>query len=150
MCIILVVIFWTVVIIFIVVSQTLKMISQAESFICPDKQGTPEEGWRIWRLKHCVSMNNNKDKVNSLKNHNQNNTQKIPVTLCYKLLFQSKVYAKCIFFIPVIAKILNFLIHNKIAIWKHKKTDIRCTETSNIDIIFLMQRIDQIDQNIRI
>ena len=24
--------------------QTLKMISQDKSFLCPDKQGTPEEG----------------------------------------------------------------------------------------------------------
>ena len=33
-----------------------------------DKQGTPEEGWRIQQLKHCVSTNNNKNGNNSLKN----------------------------------------------------------------------------------
>ena len=31
--------------------QTFKMISQVESFICPDKQGAPEEGRRIERPK---------------------------------------------------------------------------------------------------
>ena len=40
-----------------------------ESFLCPDKQGTPEEGWKIQRPKHCVTTNNNKDKDNSSKNH---------------------------------------------------------------------------------
>ena len=49
-----------------------KMISQDESFLSPDKQGTPEEGWRIQWLKHCVTTNNNKDEDNSLKNHTQN------------------------------------------------------------------------------
>ena len=49
------------------------MISQVESFLCPDKQGTPEEGWRIQQLKRRVSTNNNKDEGNSPKNHNQNN-----------------------------------------------------------------------------
>ena len=42
------------------------MISYVESFLCPDKQGTPEKGQ--------VSTNNNKDDANSLKNQNQNNT----------------------------------------------------------------------------
>ena len=32
-------------------SQTLKIISQFESFLYPDKQGTPEEGRRIHRPK---------------------------------------------------------------------------------------------------
>ena len=32
-------------------SQTLRMVSQVESFLCPDKQGTPEEGWNIQRPK---------------------------------------------------------------------------------------------------
>ena len=50
-------------------SQTLKKISPVESFQCLDKQGTTEEGWRIQRLKHCVSTNNNKDEDNSPKNY---------------------------------------------------------------------------------
>ena len=54
-------------------SQTLKMISQVESFPSPDKQGTHEEGWRIQQPKHCVSIYCNKDEDKSLKNHNQNN-----------------------------------------------------------------------------
>ena len=41
------------------------MISQVESFLCPDKQETPKEGWRIQRLKRCVSTNDNKDEDNS-------------------------------------------------------------------------------------
>ena len=53
-------------------SQTLKMISQVESFLCPYKQGMSEEGQRIQWLK-CVSTNNNKDEDNSSKNHSQNN-----------------------------------------------------------------------------
>ena len=32
-----------------------------------DKQGTPEEGWRIQRPKHCVSTYHYKDEDNSLK-----------------------------------------------------------------------------------
>ena len=40
----------------------------------PDKQGTPEEGRRIQWLKRCVSINHNKDKNSSPKNHNQINT----------------------------------------------------------------------------
>ena len=40
---------------------------QFESFPCPDKQGTPEEGRRIKQLKRCVTTNNNKEKDNSLK-----------------------------------------------------------------------------------
>ena len=55
-------------------SQTQKMISQTESFLCIDKQGTLEEGWRIHWPKHCVSTYHNKDEDNSLENHNQNNT----------------------------------------------------------------------------
>ena len=52
--------------------QTLKMISQVESFLCPDKQGKPEKDWRIEQLKHCVTTNNNKDEDKSPKNHTQN------------------------------------------------------------------------------
>ena len=37
------------------------MISQVESFLCPDKQETPEEGRRIQRLKRCASTYCNKD-----------------------------------------------------------------------------------------
>ena len=53
-------------------SQTLKMISQIESFLCSDKQGTPEEGRRMEWPKCCVTTNNNKDEDNNLKNHAQN------------------------------------------------------------------------------
>ena len=49
------------------------MISKVESFLCQDKHGAPDEGWRIQQLKLCVSTNNNKDEDNSPKNHNQNN-----------------------------------------------------------------------------
>ena len=52
-------------------SQTLKMISQVESFLCPYKQGTTEEGKRIQQLKN-ISTYNNKDEDNSPKNHTQN------------------------------------------------------------------------------
>ena len=38
-------------------NQTLEMISQIESFLYPDKQGTPEEGRRIQRLKRCEKTN---------------------------------------------------------------------------------------------
>ena len=41
------------------------MISQVESFLYPDKQGTPEEGRRIQRPKRCE--NNNEDEDNSPK-----------------------------------------------------------------------------------
>ena len=34
-----------------------------------DKQGTPEEGWRIQRQKHSVTTNDNKHEDNSPKNH---------------------------------------------------------------------------------
>ena len=47
------------------------MISQVESFLCPDKQGIPEEGRRIQQVKHFVKTNNNKDEDNSLKNNTQ-------------------------------------------------------------------------------
>ena len=50
------------------------MISLVESFLFPDKQGTPEEGQRIQQPKCCVSTNNNKDEDNSLKNYSQNKT----------------------------------------------------------------------------
>ena len=48
------------------------MISQFESFLCTDKQGTPKKGQRIQRPKRCVTTNNNKDEDNSPKNHTQN------------------------------------------------------------------------------
>ena len=47
------------------------MIFQVESFLCPDKQGTPEEGQRIPRPKRCVTTHNDKDDDNSPKNHTQ-------------------------------------------------------------------------------
>ena len=50
------------------------MISQVESLLCSDKQGTPEEGQRIKRPKRRVLTYYNKDEDNSPKNHNQNNT----------------------------------------------------------------------------
>ena len=48
------------------------MVPQVKWFLCPDKQGTPEEGQRIQRLKCCVSTNDNRDVDNSQKNHSQN------------------------------------------------------------------------------
>ena len=42
-------------------SQTFKIISLVESFLCPDKQRIPDEGRRIQRLKRCVLTNTNKD-----------------------------------------------------------------------------------------
>ena len=50
------------------------MISQTESFLSPDKQGTLEEGRRIKRPKRFISTYHNKGKDNSSKNHNENNT----------------------------------------------------------------------------
>ena len=41
------------------------MISQVKSFLCPDKQGTLEEGRRIQRPKRCKK--DNKDEDNSPK-----------------------------------------------------------------------------------
>ena len=41
------------------------MISQVESFLCPDKQETPEEGQRIQQPKRCEK--NNKDEGKSPK-----------------------------------------------------------------------------------
>ena len=52
-------------------SQTLKMISQVESFLYTE---TPEEGQRIQRLKHVVLKYHTKDEDSSLKNQNKNNT----------------------------------------------------------------------------
>ena len=49
-------------------SQTLKMISEVESFLYSDKKGMPEKGQRIQKLK-CILTNNNKDEN---KSHNQN------------------------------------------------------------------------------
>ena len=44
-------------------SQTIKMVFQFESFLCPDKQGTPADGRRIQWPKRCEK--NNKDNDNS-------------------------------------------------------------------------------------
>ena len=52
--------------------QTLKMISQVESFLYSDKE-TPEEGQRIQKPKHCALTYHNKNEDNSPKNYNQNN-----------------------------------------------------------------------------
>ena len=54
--------------------QTLEMISQVESFLCPNKQGSLKESRGIQWLKCCVSTNNNKDEENSPKSHTQNNS----------------------------------------------------------------------------
>ena len=54
-------------------SQTVKLISQVESFLCPDKQGTPKEGRRIQWPKHCEKNNEGKD--NSLKTLTDKNHQ---------------------------------------------------------------------------
>ena len=60
------------------------MISKVESFLCPDKQGTSEEGWRIQWPKH--SEKNNKDEDNSLKTLTDKNHQALfqtnPSYLC--------------------------------------------------------------------
>ena len=42
-----------------------KMTSQVEAFLCPDKQGTPEEGRKIQQLKRWEK--NDKDEDNSPK-----------------------------------------------------------------------------------
>ena len=52
--------------------QTLKTISQIESFQCPDKQWRSEEGRRIQQPKRCITTNKIKDKDNSPKNYTQN------------------------------------------------------------------------------
>ena len=49
------------------------LISQVESFLCPDKQGTPEDGRRIQQLKR--SEKNNKDEDNSPKTLTDKNHQ---------------------------------------------------------------------------
>ena len=77
-------------------SQTLKMISQVESFLCPDKQGTPEKGQRIQRL-NVVSTYHNKDEDYSLKNHKQNNTspassQKFKHTIVFMSTIRTPFY----------------------------------------------------------
>ena len=47
------------------------MIFQVESFQCPDKQGTPKEGWRIQWPKRYVTTNNNKDEDDNPKINTQ-------------------------------------------------------------------------------
>ena len=47
------------------------MISQVESFLFSDKQGTPEEGQGIQYPKHYILTYHNKDEDNSKKNPNQ-------------------------------------------------------------------------------
>ena len=63
-------------------SQTLKMIFQVKSFLCPDKQ---------WP-KRAVSTNINKDEDNSLKNHTQNIAYQAS---SQKLLIQTKINESC-------------------------------------------------------
>ena len=55
-------------------SQTLKMISLVESFLCPDKQGTPEEAQRIQRPKPCEKKPN-KNENNNPKTLSDKNLQ---------------------------------------------------------------------------
>ena len=64
---------------FILNSQTLKMISQVQSFLCSDKQGTPEECQMIQRPKRCekdpIKMKTIVQKlllIKILKNHRRN------------------------------------------------------------------------------
>ena len=45
-----------------------------ESFLYPDKRGTPEEGRRIQRSKRCVLTYHNKDKDTHPKNRNQDDS----------------------------------------------------------------------------
>ena len=45
----------------------IEMIQPGKSFLCLDRQGTPKEGWRIQRPKHCILTNNNKDVDNNPK-----------------------------------------------------------------------------------
>ena len=68
----------------IIFKLTLKIISLVESFLCPDKQGTPEESRRIQRPKRCVSTNSNKDEVNSPKNYTQNDANHIYLMYMYE------------------------------------------------------------------
>ena len=49
------------------------MVSQVESYLRPDKQGTPEEGCRKQWPKHCVTINNNKDEDNEKTSEKFNN-----------------------------------------------------------------------------
>ena len=71
------------------------MISLVESFLCPYKQRTPEEVQRIQWPVYYVSSNNNKDKDNSQKNHNQNSfttAESLILTGCSNILalYQTK------------------------------------------------------------
>ena len=49
-----------------------QMISEVESFLCSDKDGTPQEGQRILQLKPCALIYNNKNEENCSKNHTPN------------------------------------------------------------------------------
>ena len=53
-------------------SQTLKMISLVKSFLYPDKQSKPVEGWRRIQPRKCCATNNNKDEDKSPKSNTQN------------------------------------------------------------------------------
>ena len=71
-------------------SQTFKIISRVESFLCPYKQRTPEESWRIQQSKR-IPADDDKDVEISPKNHNQNNCILILIFFsyfyCYIFLF---------------------------------------------------------------
>ena len=76
-------------------SQTFKIISQVELFLCPEKQGTPEDGRMLQRPKRCVSTYHNKDEDNGPKNYNQNNKNERTIwnsRLWKKTAFYSKIY----------------------------------------------------------
>ena len=58
-------------------SQSFKMISKVELFLCPAKHVSSEEGQRIQRQKCYITTNNNKDEDNSPKNHNTKYTSSL-------------------------------------------------------------------------
>ena len=74
------------------------MISKVESFLCPDKQVTPEEDRRIQRPKRCEK--NNKDEENSPKTH----TDKISLEL-----FHSSTFLRIMFIFTLL--FLRFFTH---------------------------------------
>ena len=71
--------------------KNFKMISQVESFLCPDKQGTPKEGWRIQRPKRCEKKyEDNNPKALTDKNHQASSLKFRPLKCiqfkCFKSL----------------------------------------------------------------
>ena len=71
-----------------------KSFLKFESFLCPDKQGTPEEGRRIQQVKHCGK--NNKDEDNSLKTLTDKNYQaliKENILVLNDLPFKNRIFS---------------------------------------------------------